>query len=142
MGFGTFPLFEKPPVATIRRFEDIEAWQKARQLTKAVYGLTTSGAISRDFALTNQIRRAALSIMANIAEGFERDGNKEFLQFLAVAKGSCGELRTHLCAGLDQRYITQEQHDLACEKAVEVSRMLSGLIRHLRETEMRGRKYR
>jgi len=128
-------------VATIRRFEDIDAWQKARELTKAVYGCTAGGEFSRDFVLRNQIRRAAISVMANIAEGFERDGNKEFVQFLAVAKGSCGELRSHLCVAFDQQYLTHEQCHLLGERALEVSRMVSGLMKHLRQTEMRGRKY-
>jgi len=80
--------------------------------------------------------------MANIAEGYERDGNKEFLQFLAIAKGSCGELRSHLCVGLDLRYLTEEQYTLLWGKALEISRMVAGLIRHLRQSAMRGQKYR
>ena len=128
-------------MATIRRFEDIDAWQKARELTRDVYRTTANGAFSRDFALRNQIRAAAVSVMGNIAEGYERGGNKEFLQFLAVAKGSCGEVRSHLHAALDQRYLTPEQHCEVCEKAMEVSRMLSGLMKHLRQSDMRGSKY-
>jgi four helix bundle protein len=128
-------------VTTILRFEDIEAWQKARELARVVYELSGAARFSRDFVLRDQVRRAAVSIMSNIAEGFERDGNKEFLQFLAMAKGSCGELRSHLCIGLDQQYIAQEQYESVCERAVQVSRMIAGLIRHLRQSEMRGRKY-
>ena len=74
-------------------------------------------------------------------KGTSKGGNKEFLQFLAVAKGSCGEVRSHLHAALDQRYLTPEQHQEACEKAMEVSRMLSGLMKHLRQSDMRGSKY-
>jgi four helix bundle protein len=129
-------------MAIIRRFEDIEAWRKARDLTKVVYGLTNDGALARDFALKDQMRRAAISVMANIAEGFERDGNKEFLQFLAVAKGSRGELRSHLTVASDQHYMTRTQYESCYGKAVEVSRMVSGLMRHLRSSQMRGEKYR
>jgi four helix bundle protein len=129
-------------VATIHRFEDIEAWQKARALTKALYAVSANGPFYRDFGLRDQSRRAAVSIMANIAEGFERDGNKEFLQFLAVAKGSCGELRSHLHVALDQGYMTQEQFKSACQQAVEISRMISGLMNHLRQSAIRGGKYK
>ncbi|MBM4037083.1 MAG: four helix bundle protein, partial [Planctomycetes bacterium] len=80
----------------IERFEDMDAWKKARELTRAIYQLTSAGGFSRDFGLRDQIRRAAVSVMSNIAEGFERGGDKEFHQFLAVAKGSCGELRCQL----------------------------------------------
>jgi four helix bundle protein len=128
-------------VAAIRQFEDLEAWQKARVLTQAIYGVTKAGPFAHDFMLQDQIRGAAVSVMANLAEGFERGGNKEFLQFLAIAKGSCGEVRSHLCAALDQRYVTPEQFDQACQKALEVSRMVSGLMKHLRASAMRGAKY-
>lgn len=80
----------------IERFEDIECWKKARELTKMVYQSSRDGEFSRDFGLCNQIRRASVSILSNIAEGFERDGDREFLQFLALAKGSCGEVRAQL----------------------------------------------
>ena len=79
--------------------------------------------------------------MANIAEGFERGGNKEFLQFLATAKGSCGELRSHLCVAKDQQYITDEQFRLASQKAVTISRMIAGLMKYLRQSNLRGSKY-
>jgi len=129
-------------VATIRRFEDIEAWQKARALTNRIYDLTAVGPFSRDFVLRDQIRRAAVSVMANIAEGFERGGDKEFGHFLAMAKGSCGEMRSHLHVALDRQYVTGEQHAEMCELAAEVSRMVSGLMKHLRQSPMRGSKYK
>ena len=81
---------------TIKRFEQIEAWRKTRQLTASIYKVTSAGAFARDYGLRDQIRRAAVSSMSNIAEGFERDGNKEFIQFLSVAKGSTGEVRSQL----------------------------------------------
>ena len=82
-------------MSTFRRFEDIEAWQKARELTKVVYQLSGRGHFAKDFGLRDQIRRASVSIMANIAEGFERDGTGEFIQFLAIAKGSAAEVLSH-----------------------------------------------
>jgi four helix bundle protein len=83
-------------MATIMKFEDLDAWQAARSLAKAVYAISSIGRFSKDFILKNQIRRSAISAMSNIAEGFERDGNREFLQFLTIAKGSCGEIRAQL----------------------------------------------
>lgn len=77
----------------ITRFEEIESWRKWRQLTKSIYRITLKQGFSRDFGLRDQIRRAAVSVLSNIAEGFERDGDKEFIQFLSLAKGSCGEIR-------------------------------------------------
>jgi four helix bundle protein len=129
-------------VSKIQRFEDFEAWQKGRELTNMLYGLSANGAFSRDFVLRDQVRRAVVSVMANTAEGYERGGDKEFLQFLSVAKGSCGELRSHLCVALAQRYLTDAQYRLACDKAMEVSRLISGLMRYLRQSPMRGSKYR
>ena len=128
-------------MATVRQFEDLEVWQKARELNRMIYAVSSAGAFARDFPLRGQARDASISVMANIAEGFERGGNKEFVQFLAVAKGSCGELRSHLCVAFDQRYLTHEQCHLLGERALEVSRMVSGLMKHLRQTQMRGRKY-
>ena len=129
-------------MATIRRFEEIEAWQHARSLVHAVYGVSADGKFARDFALLNQIRRAAISVMSNIAEGFERGGNKEFLQFLAVAKGSCGELRSQLYVACDQGYIKTADFDRFAEDAMRTSRMVAGMMRHLRQSELKGAKYR
>src|ERR1700734_875276 len=96
---------------TITQFEDIEAWKLGRKLTRAIYRVSKTGEFARDFALRDQIRRAALSITSNIAEGFERGGNREFIQFLSFAKGSCGEVRDQLYVALDEQYISQEQFD-------------------------------
>ena len=89
-------------MATIQRFEEIEAWQVARELTRSVYECSKSGSFAKDFALRDQIRRAAISVMSNIAEGFERGGNAEFIQFLSIAKGSAAEVETQLYVALDQ----------------------------------------
>ncbi len=129
-------------MATFERFEDIEAWQKARELVKAVYGVTADGAFARDFGLRDQIRRAVVSVLSKIAEGFERGGDKEFSQFLAVAKGSCGEVRAQLYAALDQRYINKEQFDTLSGNAVQISRLLAGLMMYLRQSEYRGSKFK
>ena len=109
------------------RFEDLVAWQKARVLTAAVYRATESGAFARDFGLRDQIRRAAVSIMANIAEGYERGKPSEFHQFLSVAKGSCAELRAHLYVALDAGYLDSNAFDALLKQAVEVGRIVGGL---------------
>jgi four helix bundle protein len=125
----------------IARFEEIEAWQRSRELTKLIYQLSGSENFGRDFGLKDQIRRAAVSIPSNIAEGFERDGDKEFLQFLSIAKGSCGEVRAQLYIALDQKYLTKSQFNSVSNQLIELSRMISGLITYLRNSELRGRKY-
>lgn len=122
-------------MARIERFESIEAWKMARGLTRQVYEITSTGRFARDFGLKDLVRRAAVSIMSNIAEGFERGGDKEFIHFLAMAKGSCGEVRAQLYVALDQNYITHEQWESAYNKAVEVSRLISGFIKYLRQSE-------
>ncbi len=125
----------------IERFEDIDCWKKARELTRSIYSISLGGGFSKDFALRDQLRRASISILSNIVEGFERDGNKEFLQFLSIAKGSCGEARAQLYVALDQEYISEAQFRSISEMAVEISRMLSGLIKYLKQSDMVGRKY-
>ncbi len=91
---------------TIKRFEDIIAWQKAREMTREIYTCTRAGAFTKDFGLRSQIQRASVSTMANIAEGFDRGGDKEFIQFLSNSKGSSGEVKSHLYVALDQGYVT------------------------------------
>ena len=98
-------------MAGIRRFEEIEAWQVARRLTKAVYTYSKKGSFARDFGLRDQIQRASVSIMSNIAEGFEREGAGEFSQFLGIAKGSAAEVRSQLYVALDQNYVTPKEFD-------------------------------
>ncbi len=129
-------------MATIKRFEDIEAWKKGRELIRVVYKASSAAPFSRDFALRYQGRRAAVSIASNIAEGFERDGRKEFLQFLSLAKGSCGELRSQLYNAADQSYISKVQFDSLMSQTLEVSRMISGLMSYLRRTSVTGMKFK
>jgi four helix bundle protein len=95
----------------VKNFEDLEIWKDARLLTRGIYQLTRDSKFSKDFALRDQIRRAAVSIMSNIAEGFERGGNQEFIQFLYVAKASCGEVRSQLYVALDQSYVAPRDCD-------------------------------
>jgi len=129
-------------MATFTTFEEISAWQKARQLTKELYKVTSVGAFARDYDLKNQIRRAAVSIMSNIAEGFERSGTVEFNQFLAMAKGSAGEVRSQLYVVLDQNYLSNAVVGRLLEQAAEVGRMIGGLMIYLRKSGVKGTKYK
>src|SRR5262245_8688534 len=124
-------------MARIERFEDIESWKLARETTRLIYEVSSGNSLfAKDFTLCNQIRRASISVLSNIAEGFERGGNKEFLHFLAIAKGSCGEVRAQLYIAFDQKYLDQEQFAAISEKLLETSRLISGLMKYLRQTEM------
>lgn len=127
---------------TFRRFDEIEAWQKARALTKIVYELSGRGFLAKDFALRDQIRRGDISIMANIAEGFERDGTGEFIQFLAIAKGSSADVLSHGYVALDQGFITKKEFDELNTKTTEVGRMIAALMAYLRKSGTRGLKYK
>ncbi|HEY7554358.1 MAG TPA: four helix bundle protein [Candidatus Binatia bacterium] len=127
---------------TFRRFEDIETWQKARELTKVVYQLSGRGQFAKDFGLRDQIRRASVSIMANIAEGFERDGTGEFIQFLAIAKGSAAEVLSHAYVALDQGLIRRSDLDWLNEKTSEVRRMMAALMTYLRKSGTKGLKFK
>ena len=111
----------------VERFEELIAWQKARALTRDVYELTRYGSFSKVFGLKDQIRRAAVSIMSNIAEGFERGRPSEFHQFLSMAKASCAELRSQLYTALDAGYISEALFNELMTKAVEVGRIIGGL---------------
>jgi four helix bundle protein len=115
----------------VTRFEDLEVWQQARDLTRQVYRLTANGSFSRDYGLKDQMRRASVSTMANIAEGFSRRGDKEFCQFLFVAKSSAAELQSHAYVAVDQGYITETDFKGLYESLDHVSRMLSNLIKRL-----------
>lgn len=114
-------------MAKIERFEELVAWQKARNLTKEVYQVTRGGIFSKDFSLRDQIRSASCSIMSNIAEGFERGGRAEFHQFLVIAKASCAEVRSHLHVALDAEYLTDKEFSRLQSLAIEVARIFSAL---------------
>ncbi len=111
----------------IERFEDFIAWQKARVLTSDIYKVTNDGAFSRDYGLKDQIRRAAVSSMSNLAEGFERGRPGEFHQFLSISKASCAELRSQLYVALDAHYINQATFEVLMRQAWEVGQILGGL---------------
>ena len=111
----------------VEKFEDLIAWQKARLLTAEVYRVTSAGEFAKDYGLKDQIRRAAVSIMSNIAEGFERGKPSEFHQFLSIAKSSCAEVRSQLYIALDARYLSQNTFSQLMAQAVEVGYILGGL---------------
>lgn len=111
----------------VQRFEDLIAWQKARQLTRRVYELTRCGGWAKDFGLSSQIQRASVSIMSNIAEGFERNRPGEFHQFLSIAKASCAEVRSQLYIAADVGYLNDEDFAAALAQAEEVGRIVGGL---------------
>jgi four helix bundle protein len=126
----------------IQKFEDILAWQKARELTREVYAHSKTGAFAKDFGLRDQIQRASVSIMGNVAEGFDRGGDKEFIQFLSVSKGSCGEVKSDLYVALDQQYINPIQFNQLYNSADEVGRLLAGFMAYLKQSDLRGRKFK
>ena len=128
-------------MATFRQFEDIDAWQRARALVKEIYALTDQGDFARDFSLKDQIRRASVSIMSNIAEGFERDGTKEFIQFLSIAKGSVGEVKSQLYVALDRGYVTRNEFNMLSELTGETARLIAGLMSYLKQSDIKGAKY-
>ena len=125
----------------LRRFEDIEAWQLARTLTRRVYQCSALGNFATDRSLQGQIRRAAVSIMSNIAEGFERGGSREFAQYLAVAKGSTAEVQSQLYVALDAGYIPAAEFEELQQQATSVKRLLAGFIKYLRQSPLRGQKF-
>ena len=126
----------------VKRFEDLDCWKKSRKLNSTVYEVTGAGKFARDFALKDQIRRASISMLSNIAEGFERGGDKEFLHFLAMAKGSCGEVRVQLYVAPDQEYLPQQAFDFLLESVEETGRMISGLMKYLGTSQLKGSKYK
>jgi four helix bundle protein len=126
----------------VERFEDLKIWQLARELCQLIHKLTIKDQFSRDFKLVGQINGSSGSIMDNIAEGFERDGNKEFIQFLTFSKGSCGETRSQLYRALDYQYITQEEFDAAYKMTLEESKMLKSFIQYLKDSELIGNRFK
>ncbi len=129
-------------MATFKTFEEIECWKKARELTREIYEITNKPAFSRDFGLKDQIRRAAVSIMSNIAEGYDRSGTAEFVHFLAIAKGSAAEVRCQLYVAADQGYIHKDHFAQLNSLAAETARMLSGLMKYLRASGYKGTKFK
>jgi four helix bundle protein len=124
-----------------KRFEELVVYQRARGLTKEVYTLTRRPAFAKDWGLVDQIRRAAVSIMSNIAEGFERGSNAEFVQFLYIAKGSCGEVRAQFTVAMDQGYITEAECERLSDTCRIISGMLSSFINYLKGAKLQGPKF-
>jgi four helix bundle protein len=129
-------------MATFQRFEEINAWQKSRELTRDIYHVTKQGPFSKDFGLRNQIRNASSSVMSNIAEGFERSGAGEFGQFLSIAKGSVGEVKSQLYIAVDQEYLDKKTFEKLFSAATEISKMINGLMGHIRNSSLKGIKYK
>jgi four helix bundle protein len=125
----------------IDKFEDLIAWQKARELTKEVYQVSRQGAFAKDFGLAGQIQRASVSIMSNTAEGFERGGRGEFHQFLSVAKASCAEVRSLLYVALDIKYIGKEEFNKIMDKAQEVGRIVGGRRVSVEKQKIRQKRH-
>ena len=128
-------------MASIEKFEDIEAWQKARELTREIYRVTNRGAFAKDFGLRDQIRRASVSIMSNIAEGFGRGGNREFIQFLSMAKGSVSEVQAQLYVAVDAGYLTKDQFQQLNSLSQSTGNLIGGFIRYLTKSADKGVKF-
>jgi len=126
----------------IKYFEDLEVWKVARELTKRIYRITSDGNFSKDYGLCDQIRRASVSVMSNIAEGFERGGNQELLHFLSIAKGSSGEVRAQLYVAMDQGYIMQDKAETLIDDFRKLSIMINNFMEYLKGSRYRGRKYK
>ncbi len=125
----------------IKSFEDLIAWQKSRVFNLRIYKISDQGLFSRDFAFRDQIRRASISITSNIAEGFERNGNKEFIQYLTIAKSSNAEVRSQLFIALDLNYISADQFDELNKHSIEIGKIIHGIIKYLQSSDFRGSKF-
>lgn len=126
---------------TIKRFEELIAWQKARKLAADIYAATKVGRFAKDFSLVDQIRRAVVSIGSNIAEGFDRGNNKEFMTFLGIAKGSSAEVRSQLYTAFDVGYLTEDEFEQLRYMAEEVAKLINGLSLSLRKSPIAGSRY-
>ena len=122
-------------MATITKFEDIQAWQVARKLTEKIYRLCKDGELAKDFGLKDQIRRSAVSIGSNIAEGYGREGNKEFVRFLKIAKGSCNEFRSQLYNLLDAEYIDKSNFEKLYSESCDAEKLIGGFIKYLENSK-------
>jgi four helix bundle protein len=119
-------------VMLLKKFEEMKVWQDARILITHIYEISGSGNFLKDFGLRDQIRRASVSVMSNIVEGYERDSNREFAKFLGYSKGSCGEVRSLLYVSLDQNYIAESKSDELISECMNISQQISGFEKYLR----------
>ena len=129
-------------MGTINSFEELKIWQEARGFARDIYFLTEKEEFSKEFRFKEQIKSSSGSVVDNIAEGFERDGNKEFIQFLIIAKASAGETRSQLHRAFDALLIDENTYKEFLEKALNISKSLSGFISYLRNSEIRGKRYK
>lgn len=129
-------------MATIKRFEDLELWVEARVLANKIFVISEQGKFQKDFRFKDQIRSASGSIMDNIAEGFERSSRLEFIQFLGIAKGSCGEVKSQLYRALDQTYINQGDFDALYEMGEKLAAGIAGFIQYLNKSPYKGQKFK
>ena len=123
-------------------FEDLEVWKLSRELTNIIYNVSNDGRFAKDYGLRDQIRRAAVSIMSNIAERYERCGNQEFIQFLSIAKASCGEVRSQLYVVMDQGYMNKKECEQLIDNDRKLSIMINNFIEYLKEGTYKGTKYK
>ncbi len=129
-------------MSSITRFEDLEIWKLAREICQELYLVREKSGLKGDYRLYDQINGSSGSIMDNIAEGFERNGNKEFAQFLSIAKASCGETRSQLYRVLDRNYISKEEFDLQYEKLQMLSKQIGGFRTYLQQSDFKGSKFK
>ena len=129
-------------MAHVEKFEDLGVWKLAKDVANKIYDITSLGEFSKDFVLRDQIRRAAVSIFSNIAEGFERNGNKEFINFLYIAKASCGEVRSQLIFAMDRKYISKTQYERIQKQLFTLSKQLAGFIKYLRNSNVKGARFK
>ena len=124
------------------KFEDLEIWQEARSLCQYIFKITAKEPFNKDFRFRDQIRASSGSIMDNVAEGYERDGNKEFVQFLSIAKGSCGETRSQCYRAMDFGYIDEVTLGELIDQTTNLSRKIAGFISYLKKSDFKGKKYK
>ena len=127
---------------TVKQFEDLDIWKLAREICKEVHRLTNTSHFNKDFSLKDQMRRSSGSIMDNIAEGFEREGRKEFIQYLSVSKGSAGECRSQLYRAYDNNYITEEDFKKLFDKLILESQKIKSFTKYLNNSDYNGTKYK
>lgn len=128
-------------MAKCSQFEDLPIWQDARALAKDIYGITSTVPFAKDYRFCSQIRAAAGSIMDNIAEGYEKENNKEFIQFLYISKGSCGELRSQLHRAKDVEFISDDAYQTYIKRVLDLSSAISNFIRYLKDSDMSGTRF-
>ncbi len=128
-------------MASIQQFEDLVLWQKSKDFTIKIYKLTEQEKFAKDYGLKDQIRRASVSIPSNIAEGFDRKGNKEFIQFLHISLGSLAEVKTQLIIAFELDYMNNENLEMLNQEIIEIQKLLKGLITYLKKSQLKGSKF-